>query len=77
MSGVAIRASNAGPTLFLNPLDELFPTKELCSGSFGVANLVTGCNDGDGLGLAQAVGEDDRAADHLVGVLGINAQGAS
>src|SRR5262249_30746193 len=38
----------------------------------GVFDLVPGSNDSNYLGLAQSVRKDDRAADHLVGVLGVD-----
>ncbi len=74
MSGVAIRASKAVQFSLLDLLDQLFAAEEVCSGCFRVLNLVARGDDGDDLGLAEAVGQNDRAADHLVGVLGVDAE---
>jgi len=56
------------PAFFLDLLDELFAAEELSAGSFRRGDLVARGDDGDDLGLAEAVGENDGAADHLVGV---------
>src|SRR5260370_14823600 len=60
------------PAFLLNLLDQLFAAEELSAGCLGVANLVARGDDGNDLGLAEAVRKDDPAADHLVGVLGRN-----
>jgi hypothetical protein len=44
------------------------------SGLLGLTNLVAAGNDQHALGLAEPVREDDRAADHLVGMLRVHAK---
>jgi hypothetical protein len=72
--GCGDQGVEGGPAFFLNLLDELVAAGELGAGGFGFGDLVAGGDDGDDLGLAEAVGQDDRAANHLVGVLGVDAQ---
>jgi len=62
------------PAFFLDLFDELFAAEELGTSGFRVLDLVARGDDGDDLGLAEAVGENDGAADHLVSVARVNTE---
>ena len=53
-------------------LDELVAAGVVGPGRLGLLDLLARGQDADLLGLARAVGQDDRAADHLVGLLGVD-----
>ena len=73
MSGVATTASKSiqPPRIFSTTSS---PPTCVGAGFLGFLLLVGAGNHQHALALAQAVRQDDRAADHLVGVLGIDAQ---
>ena len=48
--------------------------KELSSRCLSVGNLVARGDHRDNLGFAEAMGKNDRAADHLVSMLGVDAK---
>src|SRR5262249_40573189 len=73
MSGVATSASKSrDPSVRF--ADGAFAARVVGPRLLGLPGLVARRDDGDPLGLAGAVGKDDRAADHLVGVLGVHSQ---
>ena len=73
MSGVATTASKSVQPA-LNLLDELLAPDDVGAGFLGFLLLLSAGNREHALGLAQAVRQHHRAAHHLVGVLGIDAQ---
>src|SRR6202012_5426554 len=65
----------SGPVFFLDLLDQLFAADKLSASRFGFANLVAGSDDSNDLaGATKAVGKNNRSADHLVSVAGIDAE---
>src|SRR5579864_8890386 len=63
-----------GPVFFGDLLDHLLAACEIGARCFGFLNLVAGRDDQNLLRLAKAMRQNDCAADHLVGVLGVNSQ---
>ena len=63
-----------GPVLLLDLLDQVLGADGVGAGGLGLVGLVALGEDDDALALAGAVRQHDRAADHLVGVLGVDAQ---
>ena len=74
MSGVAIRASKSVQDSFWIFSTSSSPPTMSAPAASRVARLIARGDDGDPLGLAEAVGKNNRAADHLVGVLGVDAE---
>src|SRR3712207_9123885 len=52
----------------LDALDQVLRADDVGTGGLGLGGLVTGGEDDDAGGLPGAVGQVDRAADHLVGL---------
>ena len=73
-SGVAIRASKSVQFSLCDLLDHIFAANEIGAGRFGFLHLVAGGDDQNFLRLAQTVRQNDGAAHHLVGVLGIDSE---
>ena len=69
MSGVAIRASKSVQLSFWIFSTISSPPKNSAPAASRFGDLSPRGDDRDNLGLAQAVGQNHRAADHLVGVL--------
>ena len=63
-----------GPVLLLDLLDQVLGADGVRAGGPGLVRLVALGDDDDALALAGAVRQHDRAAHHLVGVLGVDAQ---
>src|SRR4029453_8970962 len=58
----------------LDLLDQVVGAHDVGAGGLGLGGLVTGREHDDAGGLAGAVGQVDRAADHLVGLARVDAQ---
>ena len=67
--GVEVR-----PVFFLDLLHHLFAAHDVGARRFGFAHLFATGDDQDLLGFAQPMRQDHSAADHLVGMLGIDSQ---
>ena len=63
-----------GPVFLGDLLDHLFAAGKISTGRFGFSNLVAGRDDQNFFRLTESVRQNDGAADHLVGVLGIDSQ---
>ena len=63
-----------GPVFLLDLLDHFFAADEIRARRFGFLHLVAGGDHQNFFRLAQPVRQNHRAANHLVGVLGIDAQ---
>src|SRR6202000_1583710 len=61
-----------GPVFLLDLLHHVFSTHKIRACRFGFANLFAAGDDQNYLRLAQPVRQNHSAADHLVGMLGIN-----
>ena len=73
MSGVAMQRSKLIDTL-RHLLDQVFRADDVGTGGLGLLGLGALGEDGDALRAARAVRQVAHAADHLVGVLGIDAE---
>ena len=71
MSGVAMTTSKSIQSAG-DLLDDIFAPGEIGSGLLGFLDFVSEGQDADLFRLAGPVGKDDGAADHLVGMLGID-----
>src|SRR4051812_9845686 len=58
----------------LDALDQVVGAHDVGAGGLGLSSLVAGREDDDAGGLAGAVGQIDRAADHLVGLARVDTQ---
>ncbi len=74
MSGVAIRRVKIGPAFLLDLLDQIFAADNVRACCFRVLQAIARSDHGNLLGLAQAVRQNDRAANHLVCVARIDAE---
>ena len=73
MSGVATTASKSSQSA-LHLGRELLAADQVGAGLLGLLDLFAGGEDGDPRRATGAVGQHDRAPDHLVGVLRVDAQ---
>ena len=62
------------PVLGLDSVHHLLAAEEIRSRLFRLAELITGRDNENLFRLAEPVGHDHRAANHLIGVLGVDAK---
>src|SRR5208337_1301871 len=63
-----------GPVFLLDLLHHVFAANDVCACRLGFAHLLAAGDHQYLLGLAQSMRQDDRTADHLISVLGIDSQ---
>ncbi len=64
----------SGPIFLLDLFDHLFAAHEIGASFLGFFLAVAGGDHSNGLAFTQAVRQNDRSADHLVGVTGVHTQ---